>query len=165
MPFIFLRHWFYSFLLDCSPHSAHTVFSLSFFSITPATLVAARHCAMHTAIGWSARLPDRHKQGERIWSPMPGNLPDNGMWTPNNIHKYSDEAKWGCPGEVCGAIAVRGVCKEETRTGALCWYAVLGEAGISFCHVAGVRDAAALIFLPLIWAPLFKQVKTAGSSD
>lgn len=114
-PFIFLLYRF--FWLDCSPPPSYpytVFFFLSFFSITSATLVAATHGEIQTAIGWSARLPDRREQGERIGSPMPGNLPDNGMWPLNNIHKYSDEAKWGCPGD-CVAQAVSGMRKKEQQ--------------------------------------------------
>lgn len=106
--FFFDLTWLFSTLFP------HTVFSLSFFSITPATLVAARHGEIQTAIGWSARLPDRREQGERIGSPMPGNLPDNGMWPFNNIHKYSDEAKWGCPRD-CVVQAVSGMRKKKQQ--------------------------------------------------
>lgn len=77
--------------------------------------MAARHCGIRVAIGWSAGISDRHERGERIPSPMPGNLPHNGMRTANNIHKYSDEAKWGCPGEAWGAIAVRGACARKNK--------------------------------------------------
>lgn len=76
--------------------------------------MAARHGEIHTAIGWSAGLPDRRERGERIGSPMPGNLPDNGMWPFNNIHKYSDEAKWGCPRD-CAVQAVSSMCKKKQR--------------------------------------------------
>lgn len=142
--FIFLLHWFFFFFfyLTACHLQPMLFFCLSFFSITLATLVAARHGRIQTAIGWSARPPDRREQGERIGSPMPGNLPDNGMWTPNNIHKYSDEAKWGCPGEVCGAIAVSGMCKEKQRQ-RCCVGMLLGRGKdlILICHVARVRDA------------------------
>lgn len=52
---------------------------------------------------------------------------------------------------------VQGRNKDRTAVLVCC----MGEASISFCHVAGVRDAAVLIFLLVIWAPLFKQVKTS----
>lgn len=91
--------------------------------------MAARRGEIQTAIGWSAGLPDGREQGEGIRSPMPGNLPDNGMWPPNNIHKYSNEAKWVPPERLCGASCQRHAQEETTL---LCWCAEREEERVSF---------------------------------
>lgn len=140
--FIFLLYRFF-FSLDClRPSSPHTVFCLSFFSITPTAPVAAGLGEIQTAARWSAKLPDRREQAERIGSPMPGNLLDNGMWPPNNIHKYSDEAAqeivWRKPSAACArrnnsSIAVLGWCREEVR--------------ISFHCVALFRNSGVVLFV------------------
>lgn len=113
-PFIYLLYRFFFFTWLLATLFPMLFFCLSFFSITPTTPVAAMHGEIQTAIGWSARRPDKTRGVKGLGSPMPGNLPDNGMRPPNNIHKYSDEAKWGCPRD-CVAQAVSGMREKEEQ--------------------------------------------------
>lgn len=95
-PFIFLSRTDFLFtrLLATLCPPPYTVFSpLIFLHNTGNT--GGSQAWRNTDCNWMkcAAPRRRREQGERIGSPMPGNLPDNGMWPPNNIHKYSDEGK------------------------------------------------------------------------
>lgn len=79
-------------------------------------------------------------KGKRIGSPTPGNLPDNGMWTVNNIHKYSDEARWG------RRSLWRNSCQRHVQWEHCC------VGGILSCHVAHSRMPWFLFVL--CWADL-----------